>query len=207
MRLKNNPKAPEIVKNSKYVSEKPSFENKNPICLEIGMGKGDFIINMAIKYPNINFIGVEKYASVLMQAVKKIENLELPNLKLMLLDASVINEVFNKQIDTLYLNFSDPWPKKRHAKRRLTSENFLKKYENIFIGNPHIIFKTDNRKLFEYSIASLSNYGYKLTDVSLDLHAEEIDNIETEYEKKFASKGAVIYRLEAFLYKNFTVNK
>jgi len=207
MRLKNNPKAHEIVTNSKYVSDNPIFNNTNPICLEIGMGKGDFIINMALKYPNINFVGIEKYASVLMQAVKKIENLEIPNLKLMNIDASTINEAFKEKIDTLYLNFSDPWPKKRHAKRRLTSENFLKKYDDIFTNNPHIIFKTDNRNLFEYSLVSLSNYGYKLNDVSLDLYSTEIDNIPTEYEKKFRAKGALIYRLEATLYKNFTVKK
>lgn len=207
MRLKNNPKANEIVENSKYTTLKPIFDNNNPICLEIGMGKGDFIINMAKKYPNINFVGVEKYATVLMQAIKKLENINLPNLKLMLMDASNINEVFNKKIDTLYLNFSDPWPKKRHAKRRLTSEVFLEKYDNIFSNNPHIIFKTDNKNLFEYSLVSLSNYGYKFNDVSLDLHSSEIDNVETEYERKFSSKGSLIYRLDATLYKEFTVKK
>jgi len=207
MRLKNNPKANEIVENSKYITLEPIFDNNNPICLEIGMGKGDFIINMAKKYPNINFVGVEKYATVLMQAIKKLENINLPNLKLMLMDASNINEVFNKKIDTLYLNFSDPWPKKRHAKRRLTSEVFLEKYDNIFSNNPHIIFKTDNKNLFEYSLVSLSNYGYKFNDVSLDLHSSEIDNVETEYERKFSSKGSLIYRLDATLYKEFTVKK
>ena len=207
MRLKNNPKATFIVENSKYITKKPLFDNDYPVCLEIGMGKGDFIINMAIKYPNINFVGVEKYATVLVQAIKKLENINLPNLKLMLLDASIINEVFTKQIDTLYLNFSDPWPKKRHAKRRLTSPDFLGKYDNIFINNPHIIFKTDNKNLFEYSLVSLSNYGYKFNDVSLDLHSSEIDNVETEYERKFSSKGSLIYRLDATLYNKFTVKK
>lgn len=207
MRLKNNPNASKWLENSKYVTQNPVFENKNPVCLEIGMGKGDFIINMAIKYPDINFIGVEKYATVLMQAVKKLENLELPNLKLMLLDASSINEVFDKKIDTLYLNFSDPWPKKRHSKRRLTSSNFLEKYDSIFVNDPHIIFKTDNRNLFEFSIVSLSNYGYKINDISLDLHSSNQENVETEYERKFSSKGSLIYKLDATLYNTFTVKK
>lgn len=207
MRLKNNPKASEWLQNSKYIVQNPFFDNDYPICLEIGMGKGDFIINMAIKYPNINFVGVEKYATVLMQAVKKLENLELPNLKLMLLDANCINEIFNKKIDTLYLNFSDPWPKKRHSKRRLTSYNFLEKYDSIFVNNAHIIFKTDNRSLFEYSIVSLSNYGYKINDICLDLHSSNQENVETEYERKFSSSGAIIYKLDATLYKIFTVKK
>ena len=128
MRLKNNPKAKEIVENSKYITKNINFNNQNNICLEIGTGKCDFIIGMANKYPNINFIGIEKYASVLVNGIKKIENLEIPNLKLILADASNIDQIINKQIDTLYLNFSDPWPKKRHAKRRLTSPIFLNKY-------------------------------------------------------------------------------
>ena len=205
MRLKNNPKANDIVLSSKYVNKEINFENNNKICLEIGTGKCDFIIESASKYPDINFIGVEKYASVLVSGVKKLENLELNNLKLLLLDANNIDEVFDKKIDTLYLNFSDPWPKKRHAKRRLTSPIFLEKYNKIFKGNPHIILKTDNRSLFEYSLVSLSNFGYVLNGVSLDYNDE--NNILTEYEKKFREKGMPIYYLDAELYKNYTVKE
>lgn len=203
MRLKNNPKAKEIVENSKYITNTIDFENN--ICLEIGSGKCDFIIGMSEKYKNINFIGIEKYASVLMYGIKKLEGKELNNLKFMLMDANNINEIFDKKIDTLYLNFSDPWPKKRHAKRRLTSPNFLEKYSGIFKKEPHIILKTDNKSLFEYSLVSLSNFGYTLNEVSLDYNDE--NNIETEYEKKFRSKGMPIYHLEATLYKKFTVNE
>lgn len=204
MRLKNNPKANEIISNSKYVTNDISFDNKNKICLEIGTGKCDFIIGMSEKYPDINFIGIEKYASVLVSGVKKLENLELPNLKLMVYDANEIDKLFDKTIDTLYLNFSDPWPKKRHAKRRLTSPNLLKKYDGIFKDKPHIILKTDNRLLFEYSLVSLSNYGYIFNSVSLDY--DDKDNVETEYEKKFKAKCMPIYRLDA-VYANFTVKE
>lgn len=205
MRLKNNPKAKEIVENSKYITKNINFNNQNNICLEIGTGKCDFIIGMANKYPNTNFIGIEKYASVLVNGIKKIENLEIPNLKLILADASNIDQIINKQIDTLYLNFSDPWPKKRHAKRRLTSPIFLNKYDRIFKNKPHIILKTDNKTLFEYSIVSLSNHGYTINEVSLDYNDE--NNILTEYEKKFREKGMPIYHLEATLDKDFTVKE
>lgn len=203
MRLKNNPKAASIVNGSRYVVRNVCFNDN--ICLEIGSGKCDFIIGMSKKYSDLNFIGVEKYASVLMSGVKKLENEDISNLRLMLLDASNIDSVFNKNVDVLYLNFSDPWPKKRHAKRRLTSPIFLKKYDSIFKGDPHIILKTDNRLLFEYSLVSLSNYGYVFNDVSLDYNDE--NNVETEYERKFRLKNMPIYRLDAILYKNFTVNK
>ena len=205
MRLKNNPKANDIVINSKYVNKEINFENDNKVCLEIGTGKCDFIINSAIKYPTINFIGVEKYASVLVHGVKKLENLDLTNIKLLLLDASNIDDVFNKNIVTVYLTFCDPWPKKRHAKRRLTSPIFLEKYNKIFKKNPHIILKTDNRSLFEYSLVSLSNFGYTLNKVSLDYNDE--NNVLTEYEKKFREKGMPIYYLDAELYKNYTVKE
>ena len=209
MRLRNVKNAKEIVNNCKYVINnfedyigkyKEVFNNDNEIHIEIGMGKGDFIIGMAKKYPNINFIGIEKYESVMVRAIEKLEELELSNLKLIRMDAIDINKVFNKEISTIYLNFSDPWPKKRHAKRRLTSDIFLKLYDNIFIGNPHIIQKTDNIGLFSYSIESLSKYGYTLERVSMDLKNEDIDNVETEYEKKFMSMGVNINYLNAKKY-------
>ena len=198
MRLRNIKNADEIVNNSKYVIneiDENTFKNNNPIYLEIGMGKGDFIINNAIQNPNINYIGIEKYKSVLVKAVQKLEDKEIDNLKIICMDAKEIN-VLNTKIDLLYLNFSDPWPKKRHALRRLTSPIYLEKYENIFKDKKHIIMKTDNRKLFEYSIKSFIDYGYKIEDICLDLYKENIeDNIPTEYEKKFRDKGP-IYKIE-----------
>ena len=204
MRLKHIKNADIDIKKSSYYIDNPSeykgkynklFGNSNPIHLEIGMGKGDFIIGMAKKYPDINFIGMEKFDSVLVKATKKLEGTQLPNLKLLWFDADKVEEVFDKEIDTLYLNFSDPWPKKKHAKRRLTHESFLKKYDNIFKKGNNIIMKTDNRKLFEYSVKSMTDYGYKIEDISLDLHSDEVDIVETEYEKKFVAKGNVIYKV------------
>ena len=207
MRLRNNKNAKDIISNSSYVvlnpednisSWKKVFGNNNPIHIEIGTGKGDFIIGMAKKYPEINFIGIEMYDSVLMHAVKKLEDIDLPNLRLIRMDANDIDKVFKKEISLIYLNFSDPWPKNRNAKRRLTHERLLSKYDNIFKNEKVIHMKTDNIKLFAFSIESLSNYGYTLKNVTLDLHSEDIDNVETEYEKKFSSMGTKINRLEAY---------
>ena len=175
---------------------KSIFNNDNKLCIEIGMGKGDFIIGMAWNNPNINFIGIEKYDSVMVRAVEKLEGVDLKNLKLIKMDAEYIENVFDKEIDTIYLNFSDPWPKDRHEKRRLTSSNFLKKYDSLFKSTKHIIFKTDNRKLFEYSIKSLTDYGYKINNVSFDLHSDDIPNVETEYEKRFSNLGYPIYMMD-----------
>jgi len=173
------------------------FESDNPIYIEIGMGKGDFIIENALKYPNINFIGIEKYDSVLARAIEKLPE-NISNLRFVRMDAKEIDEVFDREIDRIYLNFSDPWPKDRHYKRRLTSFVFLNKYENIFKDNKEIHQKTDNRELFEFSLISLVNNGYKLEDVSLDLHNSNRENIiMSEYEKKFVAKNNVIYYLVA----------
>lgn len=208
MRLKKVKHADEIINASSYIVKdytknkgkwKEIFKNDNPIRIEVGMGKGDFIINMALKYPNINFIGIEMFDSVLVRAVQKLEALNINNLKLINMDANNIDNVFDKEIDTLYLNFSDPWPKKRHAKRRLTSSVFLKKYDSIFKEECKIIQKTDNIELFAYSIESLSFYGYKLKNITLDLHSlNDEDNVLTEYEKKFIKKGVRICKLEAY---------
>lgn len=204
MRLRHIKNADEDIKKSKYYINDPEsykgsfnklFGNKKPIHLEIGMGKGNFIIEMAKRNPDINFIGLEKFDSVLVKAVEKLESIELDNLKLIWYDAATIDNLFDKEIDTLYLNFSDPWPKKRHAKRRLTHESFLEKYDKIFKNTNNIIMKTDNRKLFEYSVKSFTDYGYKIEDISLDLHSDEVDIVETEYEKKFTKKGNVIYKV------------
>ena len=211
MRLRNVKNASDIVNSSECVIKEPMqyrskfnklFLNDNPICLEIGMGKGDFIIGMAKKYPNINFIGVEKYESVLVRAIQKLEDNNLNNLKLICMDASTINEVFDHEIDTLYLNFSDPWPKKKHTKRRLTSPLFLEIYDDIFRDLPHIVQKTDNIYLFAYSLSSLSTYGYTLKRVSLDLANElDINLPETEYEVKFKNMGTKINYLDAVKYQ------
>ena len=204
MRLRNVKGAKEEIEKSKYIIENYKdykgkfinlFNNKNEIHIEIGMGKGDFIRKMALKYPNINFIGIEKFDSVMVRAVQKLDETEIPNLKLIKMDALNIDEIFDKEIDTIYLNFSDPWPKTRHEKRRLTSDTFLEKYDKI-LKTKKIIMKTDNRKLFEYSIKSFTDYGYKIDEISLDLHNDDIkDNVETEYEKKFVSLGNVIYKI------------
>ncbi len=206
MRLRNVSGAKEIITNSKYAILNPSdykgkysmiFGNSNPIKIEIGMGKGTFIYNNALKYPDINFIGIEKFDSVLARAIQRIGDRDLPNLRLIRIDALEIEDVFDKEIDTIFLNFSDPWPKNRHEIRRLTSTRFLEKYDKVFKNGNTIIQKTDNRKLFEYSIMSFNNYGYKIEELSLDLYNDDIkNNIPTEYEIKFASKGEKIYMVK-----------
>lgn len=205
MRLRNVPKAKEILDNSNYIIHNylemtgnfhSVFSNDNPIYLEIGTGKGNFIIENAKRYPNINFIGIEKYDSVLVRAIEKLGCLELDNLKFIRTDAKNIDNIFNKEISKLYLNFSDPWPKDRHEKRRLTSDTFLKRYDNIFVNDKIIEFKTDNRKLFEYSVKSFTDYNYRINSLSLDLHQDTSDNIMTEYEEKFSKNGQVIYYIK-----------
>ena len=199
MRLRNIKNAKETVNTYPLVISKltkNTFNNSNPIFLEIGMGKGDFIIGMAEKFPNINFVGIEKYESVLVRALEKIK--ELPdNLKFMSIDAKELDQFIEVKIEALYLNFSDPWPKTRHEKRRLTSKKFLQLYEKIFDKTVNIYQKTDNKALFAYSLSSLSQNGYILKKVSLDLHKEDIPNILTEYERKFAAQGITINYLHA----------
>ena len=207
MRLRNNKNAKGILEESKYVIKNPEvnkgkwnkvFKNDNPIQIEIGCGKGNFIIENAKTYPNINFIGIEMYDTVLMYAVNKIEE-DIPNLRFIRMDARLIEDVFDKEIDLIYLNFSDPWPKNRNAKRRLTHERFLSRYDSIFKKEKRIFLKTDNVGLFEFSIESLSCYGYKLRNISLDLVNSDFEgNIMTEYEKKFTEKNVKINRLEAY---------
>ncbi len=206
MRLRKVKNAQNIIDESQYIIKNPEiykgnykniFKNDNPIYIEIGMGKGDFIIENSLRNSGINFIGVEKFDSVMVRAVQKLEEYDIPNLKLIKMDALDIENVFDREISCLYLNFSDPWPKKRHTNRRLTSEVFLTKYDLIFKNTNKIIMKTDNRNLFEYSIKSFTDYGYKINDISLDLHSDNrLDNIETEYETKFSNKGMVIYYIE-----------
>ena len=206
MRVRNVKNKDEIINNSMYTMEDPYlfrgkwssvFNNSNPIYLEIGIGKGKFILENAKNNPNINYIGIEKNGSVLSYAIKKIEEYKLNNLKLICFDANKIDEIFSKDIDLLYLNFSDPWPKNRHEKRRLTSSSFLEKYDKIFKNNKLIEMKTDNQCLFEYSVISLVNNGYKIEDISLDLtNKEDFINIRTEYEEKYILKNNRIYYLK-----------
>ena len=206
MRLRNVKGAKEIIESSNYVvlnykehkgKYNKLFGNDNPIYIEIGMGKGKFIIDNALKYPNINFIGIEKYDSVVVRAIQKLENKDIPNLRIIRMDALEIDDVFDHEISKIYLNFSDPWPKDRHAHRRLSSKIFLKKYDNIFKNIKNITMKTDNRKLFEYSVKSFIDYGYKINDISLDLHSDSYpDNIMTEYEERFVNKGNQIYMVD-----------
>lgn len=172
------------------------FGNDHPIHIEIGMGKGDFIIHMAKKYPMINFVGIEKYTGVIARAIKKYPD-ALPNLFVINIDALGLEEVFESEIDTIYLNFSDPWPKKRQAKRRLTSEVFLSIYDSLFKNKKRIIQKTDNLLLFASSLVSLSSYGYILKEVNLDLTHSDIPNVLTEYETKFIKEGIKINYLVA----------
>ena len=210
MRQRNVKNKQDIIENSKYFIKNANefkgnwsklFNNQNPIYIEIGMGKGNFIIENAKRYKDINFIGIEKFDSILALALKKIPD-DLNNLKMIRLDALNINEVFQKEIDLIYLNFSDPWPKKRHEKRRLTSFNFLEKYDLVFKNSNHIIMKTDNANLFSYSIKSFNNYGYYIEDITFNLHERgDQDNILTEYEEKFTKINNPIYKIEVIKQK------
>lgn len=198
MRMRN-PKDKEEVINSCtfFYHPEEGFEKEQPIHIEIGMGKGGFILQMAQAHPEINFIGVEKYASVASIAIKKIREYELSNLKVLIMDAANLPEVLAKKVDCIYLNFSDPWPKDRHAKRRLTSPIYLKYYDELFKKDALIVQKTDNDDLFSYSLETLKDYGYFLEMISYDLHKEKIENIMTEYEEKFSKQGIKIKYVKA----------
>ena len=177
------------------------FNNSNPIHIEIGCGKGQFMMELAKRNPNINYIAIEKFDSVLLRALEKALEVDLPNLKLALIDAAMISEYFeNEEVERIYLNFSDPWPKNAHAKRRLTSPSFLEQYKNILSSDGELHQKTDNRGLFEYSLESFNSCGWSLKHISLDLHKDYEkypDNITTEFEDKWSKLGP-IYRLEAY---------
>ncbi|RSI03974.1 tRNA (guanosine(46)-N7)-methyltransferase TrmB [Streptococcus sanguinis] len=209
MRVRNRKGATELLEaHPQYVILNPAdakgrwqeiFGNDHPIHIEVGSGKGAFVSGMAKANPEINYIGIDIQKSVLSYALDKVLATDVPNIKLLWVDGSDLTDYFEEgEIDRLYLNFSDPWPKKRHEKRRLTYQSFLATYQQILPENGEIHFKTDNRGLFEYSLVSFSQYGMKLKGVWLDLHASDFeDNVLTEYEQKFANKGQVIYRVEA----------
>ena len=203
LRLRNLKNTEEIMNNCDYLITDSSqykgkwnklFENDNPIYIEIGMGFGKFIYENALKNPNINYIGIERFDKVIARAIKKIDK-RLDNLYIIRMDAKDIELSFDKEVDLVYLNFSDPWPKKRNAKNRLTSIDFLKRYDKIFKDKKTIIMKTDNRDLFISSLETMSTYGYGFSDISFDLHSTEDNIITTEYEEKFIAKGNPIYFL------------
>ena len=200
--------ASKIISSSSYLVKDPFlyknkwqqlFNNNNPIHLELGMGRGDFIINMAKTYPKINFIGLEISDSQMVMAVNRLVNQKLPNLKLINADARDLDKIFGKEIKTIYLTFSEPWPKKIDEKKRFTHVSYLKLYDKIFKKNKHIILKTDNKGFFAYSLESLSQYWYVFNRISLDLHHSEIPipNIMTDFEKKYYEEGRAIYYLDA----------
>lgn len=197
MRMRNPKNMDEILNSCNYFLTEDLFNNDNDICLEIGMGKGNFLLGMCLNHPNINYIGVEKYSSVVCSAIKKINEYELDNLKILNIDIMDIPQYLYGKIKTVYLNFSDPWPKKRNTKRRLTSENFLKLYDNLFKDEKHIFLKTDNDDFYEFSKESLLSYGYKIINETYDLHNSDItDSPKTEYEEKFSSQGVKIKYIE-----------
>ncbi len=209
MRLRKVKNARERLTDGYYFIENPKdnkgswhkiFGNDNPIHIEIGCGKGQFIYTLSKLNPNINYIAIEKYDSVLLRVLEKIKEEEIPNLKLSIIDANEISEYFSEnELDRIYLNFSDPWPKNHHAKRRLTSPLFLNQYRIILNSNGEIHFKTDNRGLFEYSLESFNSCNYSIYNISLDLHKDLEKypfNITTEFEDKWSKLGP-IYRLEA----------
>ncbi len=214
MRLRNITGSREVIAESTYVIPEASLEqcpgtfheifgNENPLHIEIGMGKGRFIHTMAKLHPEINYIGIEKYSSVLLRAVQKMEEEELPNLKFIRMDAEEIVKVFGQgEVDRIYLNFSDPWPKDRHARRRLPSRQFLERYDRILNPGGILEFKTDNRDLFDFAVEELEPAGWKAQVITYDLHGDAAlmeGNVMTEYEEKFSSMGNpickyIIYR-------------
>lgn len=211
MRLRNIPGADEAIEKSEYCVQVPEshrgqweeiFPTKQPLHIEIGMGKGQFIMGMANRNPEVNYLGIEKYTSVLLRAIQKMEVEPVDNLRFLCFNAENIHEIFaSGEVDRIYLNFSDPWPKDRHAKRRLTSSNFLEKYYEILAPEGQIEFKTDNRGLFDFSVEEIKNSDtWEILEITYDLHHDDAmnqGNIMTEYEEKFSSKGNPIYKLIA----------
>lgn len=207
MRLRNIPGAREEMLVNPYVVQNPQqyrgqwsgfFGNQNPVHIEIGMGKGQFIMALAAAHPEINYLGIEKYSSVLLRALTKQAELDLPNLRFLRFDAEAVEEIFAPgEVERIYLNFSDPWPKDRHAHRRLTSDRFLNRYRQFLKDDGCIMFKTDNRGLFDYSLETAEACGWRCDDVTYDLHHSpyEQGNFHTEYEDRFSALGNPIYRV------------
>lgn len=213
MRLRNIPGAQDAILESPYVIQKPEahrgawaevFPKKQPLHIEVGMGKGRFLMDLARLNPDINYVGIEMYDSVLLRALQKREELEAEgetyeNLFFMRVDARLLPEIFEKgEVDKIYLNFSDPWPKARHAKRRLTSREFLERYDKILVPEGTVEFKTDNRELFEFSLEEVNETKWQLLAHTFDLHHNEEmvkGNVMTEYEEKFSSMGNPICKM------------
>lgn len=202
MRLKNIPGAREHIAESQYVVENPElqkgiwrekFGNNHPLMIEVGTGKGRFIMDMAVLHPEINYVGIEKYSSVLLRGVQKLEEQQLSNVLFIRMDAEQILNVFAEdEVDRIYLNFSDPWPKDRHARRRLTSRQYLERYDRIMKLDGVVEFKTDNTDLFDFSLEEIEPAGWKLDSMTRDLHADPVmmqGNVMTEYEERFSSMG------------------
>ena len=211
MRLRNVTGSREVIADSRFVVHEPMehkgkwkevFGNDRPVHIEIGMGKGRFMMDLAATNPEINYIGIEKYSTVLLRAIQKMEETELPNLKFIRMDAEDICEVFAKEeVSKIYLNFSDPWPKDRHAKRRLTSKQFFARYDKILDKNGRVEFKTDNRDLFDFAVEELEPAGWQAEVITYDLHADAKlveGNVMTEYEEKFSSMGNPICKYIIF---------
>ena len=212
MRLRNVTGSREKIAESRFVVQEPRerkgrwkelFQNDNPVRIEIGMGKGKFLYTLAAANPDINYIGIEKYSSVLLRAVQKMEEAELPNLKFIRMEAEELTEVFDRgEVERIYLNFSDPWPKDRHAGRRLPSARFLERYDTVLAPEGRLEFKTDNRQLFDFAVEELAKAGWKTEAVTYDLHHDDAlraGNIMTEYEERFFAMGNpickyIIYR-------------
>ena len=207
MRLRNVTGSREVIAESRFVVQEPTahkgkwselFGNQNPIHIEIGMGKGRFLMALAALNPEINFIGIEKYSTVLLRAIQKMEVQELPNLRFIRMEAEALCTVFGHgEIAQIYLNFSDPWPKDRHAKRRLPSRQFLARYHEILASDGQIAFKTDNADLFAFALEEVDAAGWKIAAMTRDLHHDEkmlAGNIMTEYEEKFSAMGNPIYK-------------
>lgn len=210
MRLRNVKGSREKISRNEYVVHEPEknkgkwndyFGNKNPIHIEIGMGKGKFVQQLAKQNPNINYIGIEKYSSVMIRALEKRQELDSDNLVFIRMDAETIADVFEMgEVARIYLNFSDPWPKDRHAKRRLTSKQFFERYDKILEKEGRVIFKTDNRPLFDFSLEQVEEADWILESHTFDLHhSNQVEgNVMTEYEEKFVAEGLPIHRLVAF---------
>ncbi|WP_026507409.1 tRNA (guanosine(46)-N7)-methyltransferase TrmB [Butyrivibrio sp. MC2013] len=207
MRLRNIPGARDVIEESIWAIKNPEgckgkwkevFGNNNPVRIEIGMGKGRFIMDLAALNPDINYIGIEKYSSVMLRGIHKQEQLLLPNIRFIRMEAEIITEVFDKgEVDRIYLNFSDPWPKDRHAKRRLPSREFLSRYDEILKKDGVVEFKTDNTDLFDFALEEVAPAGWKIDAVTRDLHNDPAlneGNIMTEYEEKFSKLGNPIYK-------------
>ena len=197
-----------IINNSSYLVKDAStyknnwnklFGNNNPICIELGMGRGSFIIEMAKKHNNINYIGIELDKNQIATALDNVKNTNLNNIKMIEMDANNLLDVFGKEIDTIYLTFSEPWPKKQDEKKRFTSMNYLKLYDRVFKKNKHIILKTDNKILFQSSLENMSNYWYVFNIVSMDLHNDErnIENVFTDFERQYFKEHRPIYYVDA----------